>query len=63
KPVSLIKGIAAALRFSNEEDPSSVKLQEMIQEKGLEKAVAQVTGLESDHSLLQAIIKEMESRD
>lgn len=45
---NLIKGIAAALRYENSDDSQSEDLKALIKEKGLAKAVAEVTGFEED---------------
>lgn len=45
---SLLKGIAAALRYENPEDPQSQDLKAQIKEKGLPKVVAEVIGFGED---------------
>lgn len=45
---TLLKGIAAALKYINNTDPQAVELQTVIREKGLRAALAQYTGLSAD---------------
>lgn len=56
-PVNLIKGIAAALKFDFTKDEEAVKLQQMIQDRGLNSAVQEVTGLEPGTKLFEAIVE------
>ncbi|SDJ57365.1 mannitol-1-phosphate 5-dehydrogenase [Salimicrobium halophilum] len=50
----LTVAIAAGFLFDNPEDEESVKLQNLIEERGIEKAIVHVTGLEND-DICQAI--------
>lgn len=45
---NLLKGVAAALHFHNEEDPQAVELQKLIADEGVKNAAAKVTGLPAD---------------
>ena len=54
---NLVKGIAAALKYDNPEDPQSVQLQETIAELGAAKALAQFSGLSEDDALIQEVLK------
>ena len=49
----LIIGIGAALRYNNEEDEQSVKLQALIAEKGVVEAFREVSGVEDESVLAQ----------
>lgn len=58
-PENIIRGIAAGFRFKNENDPQSMKLQEIVSSQGIEKAVASICGLtKEDDDLVGRIIKE-----
>lgn len=59
-PAFLAKIIAAALQFDYENDKEAVELQQMIQKKGLEKTLQEVSNLEPEHALTQAILREAE---
>ncbi|PMK03599.1 mannitol-1-phosphate 5-dehydrogenase [Vibrio sp. 10N.261.55.A7] len=45
---TLLKGIAAALKYTNATDPQAVELQRSIVEQGIKKTLAQYTGLNED---------------
>ena len=49
--------VSLALKFNVPEDEESVKLQALIQAKGKQAALAEVSGLSEDHPLIQSIIK------
>lgn len=51
----LVAAIALGLSYSNDEDPAAVQVQTDIQELGIEKAVARITGLE-DEQIIQEIV-------
>ena len=53
----LQKVVSLALKFNVPEDEESVKLQALIQAKGKQAALAEVSGLSEDHPLIQSIIK------
>lgn len=53
---NLLLGIGAALHYTNAEDAQSVKLQELIKEKGIKGAVAEVANID-DNDLLERIEK------
>ena len=55
---SLVKGIAAALRYNNPEDPQSVELQQAIAELGAAAALAKYSGLALDDALIQEVMVE-----
>lgn len=55
-PEFLLSGIVAALKFDYKEDEEAVKLQTMLQEKGLGTTLEEVSGLNPDSPLYQAII-------
>ncbi|MEG2520736.1 MAG: mannitol dehydrogenase [Christensenellaceae bacterium] len=56
EPTYIVKGIAAALKFYNPDDQSSVKLKEELCTKGLEAVMEQYMGLKAD-SVLAGMIK------
>ncbi|CCN70116.1 mannitol-1-phosphate 5-dehydrogenase [Vibrio nigripulchritudo] len=45
---ALLKGIAAALKYTNDADPQAVELQESIKKSGVKKTLANHTGLKED---------------
>ena len=53
---NLVKGIAAALRYNNPEDPQSVELQQAIAELGAAAALAKFSGLAQDDALIQEVM-------
>ncbi|WP_297422412.1 mannitol-1-phosphate 5-dehydrogenase [Clostridium sp.] len=53
---NLLLGIGAALHYKNEQDPQSVKLQELISKKGIKDAVAEIANI-NDNDLLEKIEK------
>ncbi|MDO5027486.1 MAG: mannitol-1-phosphate 5-dehydrogenase [Tissierellia bacterium] len=53
----LIKGIASALHFRNEEDQQAVELKEKINNQGLEQTIREITGFK-DEDLIGKISKE-----
>lgn len=55
---NLVKGIAAALKYDNPDDPQSVQLQQTIAELGAAKALAQFSGLSEDDALIQEVLAE-----
>ncbi|WP_282172400.1 mannitol-1-phosphate 5-dehydrogenase [Cytobacillus firmus] len=58
---NLAKAIAAALLFDNREDDEAVKLQDMIQESGVEYVLKEVCGLEESSELAREILKQYEA--
>ncbi|MGG5333255.1 NAD-binding protein [Enterococcus sp. AZ163] len=56
EPRALAKAIAAALYYDNEEDPVSVKLQEMRKEKGDIKTLEELSGLKENDALLKLVL-------
>jgi mannitol-1-phosphate 5-dehydrogenase len=59
---NLVLGIGAALHFRNEEDNQAVELEEKINKLGLDKAIAEITGL-TDPKLIEKIIDAYKSLD
>ncbi|MFD1387135.1 mannitol-1-phosphate 5-dehydrogenase [Oceanobacillus oncorhynchi subsp. oncorhynchi] len=59
-PTYLAKAMAAALRFENKSDEEAVKLQRMIQKNGPAAAFAEVSGLEQNHPITEAVMLEYE---
>lgn len=57
-PSNIIKGIVAGLVYDNTEDESAVKIQALIEEKGIEEAIVQICGLEKGTVLFNQIISE-----
>ena len=55
---NLVKGIAAALRYNNPEDPQSVELQQAIAELGAAAALAKFSSLAQDDALIQEVMSE-----
>ena len=53
---NLLLGVGAALHYNNAEDAQSVKLQELIKEKGIKGAVAEIANID-DNELLEKIEK------
>jgi mannitol-1-phosphate 5-dehydrogenase len=53
---NLLLGVGAALHYNNAEDAQSVKLQELIKEKGIKGAVAEIAKID-DNDLLEKIEK------
>ncbi|MBG9588387.1 mannitol-1-phosphate 5-dehydrogenase [Cytobacillus firmus] len=58
---NLAKAIAAALLFDNREDDEAVKLQDMIQESGVEYVLKEICGLEESSELAREILKQYEA--
>lgn len=59
---NLVLGIGAALHFRNEEDNQAVELEEKINKLGLDKAIAEITGL-TDPKLIEKITDAYKSLD
>lgn len=53
---NLLLGVGAALHYNNQEDTQSVKLQELIKERGVKGAIAEVANID-DNDLLEKIEK------
>lgn len=49
--------MGSALHFHSDEDQESVDLQNLITEKGVDKAFSEVSGLEPDHKLTKAVME------
>ena len=56
KPVALSRAIAAAFLYNNPSDPASVKLQQIVQFKGIRAALGDVSGIETDGTLADLIV-------
>lgn len=54
---NLITGIAAALKYRNQDDPQAVELEKILADNSLDKAIAQITGLEQTSPAIAGIIK------
>ncbi|HSU80582.1 MAG TPA: mannitol-1-phosphate 5-dehydrogenase [Candidatus Angelobacter sp.] len=59
-PRHLVTGIAAALHFDYKEDEEANKLQTLIQTKGIEETIVEVTGLPRDYQLFDPILNAYE---
>ena len=57
RPFQLALAIAAALKYSNEQDPSAARLQQMIADEGLDTVFQKVCGIEPD-GVLARLVKE-----
>ncbi|MCU1439561.1 MAG: hypothetical protein JWP85_558 [Rhodoglobus sp.] len=63
RPDSVAIGIAAGLRHRNPNDPSAVKLAELIEQFGEGDALAQVAGIEKDHELIALVLSKLPEVD
>jgi len=52
---TLLKGIAAALKYTNDGDPQAVELQNSLRDQGVRKTLAQYTGLGENSAEVQAV--------
>lgn len=57
---ALAMAVAAALMFDSQDDPEAVELTKAVQELGVSATIAKYTGLQADHPLHAAIVKEYE---
>ncbi|MGE8203358.1 mannitol-1-phosphate 5-dehydrogenase [Heyndrickxia sp. NPDC080065] len=57
-PEYLVKVMAAALKFDVKDDQESVTLQKNIEEAGVLKAFCDVTGLDEQHELVNAVVEQ-----
>ncbi|RIX51491.1 mannitol-1-phosphate 5-dehydrogenase [Paenibacillus nanensis] len=55
---ALTMAVAAALFFDSKDDPEAAELQQAIREQGVSATIAKYTGLQTDHPLHAAIVKE-----
>ncbi len=55
RPAQLALAIGAALRYANPADPSTVKLQQMLVDQGLDAVLEQVCGLDPDGALARLV--------
>ncbi len=60
-PEALLRTIAAALRFRDDDDPQSAELEQLLQALGPDEFVAQVTGLEPSHPLFARVSELVEA--
>ena len=54
---NLLLGIGAALHYNNTEDAQSVQMQQLIAERGLRDAFAEIASLAEDAPILDAAVK------
>ncbi len=54
---TLLKGIAAALKYTNDSDPQAVELQTSLKEVGTAKTLAHYTGLEESSDEVQKVVQ------
>lgn len=59
RPDFVAIGIAAAMRYRNPDDPSAVKLAELVDSRGERHALAQITELEPDHQLIELVLSKL----
>ncbi|WP_027695616.1 mannitol-1-phosphate 5-dehydrogenase [Vibrio litoralis] len=52
---TLLKGIAAACKYRNDNDPQAIELQKSIQDQGIKKTLAHYTGLNENSAEVQKI--------
>ncbi|MBW3695158.1 mannitol-1-phosphate 5-dehydrogenase [Vibrio sp. T187] len=52
---TLLKGIAAALKYTNESDPQAIELQQSIADNGIKKTLAKYTGLDEQSTEVEKI--------
>ncbi|MDG4871022.1 hypothetical protein P8631_23795, partial [Guyparkeria sp. 1SP6A2] len=52
---TLLKGIAAALKYTNLNDPQSIELQASLKERGIPKTLAHYSGLKENSVEVQKI--------
>ncbi|WP_373893868.1 hypothetical protein [Virgibacillus sp. CBA3643] len=60
KPRYLAKTIAAALNFENEQDQEAVELQQMINDRGVERTLQSVSGLDVGGALMEVVLEEVD---
>ncbi len=54
---TLLKGIAAALKYTNDSDPQAVELQASLKDVGAAKTIAHYTGLEESSNEVQTVVQ------
>lgn len=52
---TLLKGIAAALKYTNDSDPQAIELQQSLREQGVRKTLAHYTGLDENSVEVQTV--------
>ncbi|WP_078382191.1 mannitol-1-phosphate 5-dehydrogenase [Sutcliffiella halmapala] len=57
-PTYLAKGIVAALKYDAKQDEEAIEIQQLIQEKGLNEAIQELTGLGEDSDLIRIVVEE-----
>ncbi|ATF90614.1 mannitol-1-phosphate 5-dehydrogenase [Cedecea neteri] len=55
--VNLIKGIAAAMHYHSEQDPQAQELKQLLADKGLQAALAEVSGLDANSEAVTEAVK------
>ncbi len=58
EPVYIVKGIVAALKYCSAEDGQSLKLRDLLNDKGLEFVLSEVCGIKEHEEKLKSMIKE-----
>ncbi|KMJ57569.1 mannitol-1-phosphate 5-dehydrogenase [Bacillus sp. LL01] len=58
-PANLIKAIAAAITYDVPSDDEAQTIQQLIHEKGIQQAITEITGLETDNPITVQIEKEV----
>lgn len=51
----LCEGMAAAFSFDEKSDEDAIRIQQMMKEKGVKETIAEVTGLEITHSIVDSV--------
>ncbi|PKH23664.1 mannitol-1-phosphate 5-dehydrogenase [Enterobacterales bacterium CwR94] len=54
---NLVTGIAAAMHYRSEEDPQAQELAVLLQEKGPQAALVQISGLDADSKIVADVVK------
>lgn len=62
EPVYLVKTIAAVLNYRNEENEEAVLLRKEIENSYYNNTFIEVSGLDSDHPLVEALMNELKER-
>ena len=53
---NLVQGITAAMHYRSDQDPQAQKLATLLQEKGPQATLAQVSGLEADSEVVTSVV-------
>ena len=62
-PERIVEGIVSAYRYNQPKDPSSVNIQEMINQFGIEETVERISGIKRDSKLGKMILEKYFSKD